>query len=228
MNLETEFRSLADRFRRVDSADPDNAQRQIESGGAWGAKLIRLAAEAGFIELADICPGGVAWPESGPGLLPTESDAAGWLEMWFMFCVVLLRYYPGRLPADAFGAVFSETEPGVYRATIKQGDWKTRAEGYAAVADLLADGCKVVDSRTEPGANSANNSKLFSGSIPENTDVRDLVILLDAERGKPSGERRSDAHIARDFTSETEGSDNKAKSLLSQIRRMKRKGRINL
>jgi len=78
------------------------------------------------------------------------------------------------------------------------------------------------------GANSANTSRLFSGAVPENPDLRDLAALLDAERSKPESERRSKMAIARDFTHETDRADKKARSLLSQLRRMKRHGRVNL
>ena len=76
--------------------------------------------------------------------------------------------------------------------------------------------------------NSANTSKLFSGKIPNNTDLVDLVVRLDTERGKAEKERRSWNAIARDFTGETADDCPRANSLLSSIRRLKRQGRVNL
>lgn len=77
---------------------------------------------------------------------------------------------------------------------------------------------------SEPNANNANNSRLFPGGFPENADIRDLVCKLDAAKQS----EKSDNEIAREFTGETKGHDKKAKSLLSQIRRLKREGKVNL
>jgi hypothetical protein len=74
-------------------------------------------------------------------------------------------------------------------------------------------------------ANSANTSKLFCGIVPTNPDLVDLAVRIDAE---PKDSKRSWNEIARNFTGETNGTDTKAKSLLSQLRRMKRQGRVNL
>ncbi len=72
--------------------------------------------------------------------------------------------------------------------------------------------------------NSANIAKLFRGSVPGNSNVVDLVARLDAAKGT----NRSHNEIAREFTGEAPGEDSLAQSLLAQIRRLKRKGRINL
>jgi hypothetical protein len=74
------------------------------------------------------------------------------------------------------------------------------------------------------GANSANTCRLFSGPVPENPDIRDLVVRLDSERN--SG--KSNNEIARAFTGETIGNDRKAQSLLAQIRYLKKNGRVTL
>jgi hypothetical protein len=79
----------------------------------------------------------------------------------------------------------------------------------------------------QPGAQSprrANTAKLFPNGVPPNSDIVDLVVRLDAAKG--SG--RSDLSVAREFFGECVGNDPKSKSHLSQIRRMRRKGRITL
>lgn len=73
-------------------------------------------------------------------------------------------------------------------------------------------------------ANNPNTSRLFSGDLPENPDIIDLVCRLDAAR--ETG--KSQVQIAREFTGEETGSDPKAQSLLAQIRRLKNQGRITL
>jgi hypothetical protein len=70
----------------------------------------------------------------------------------------------------------------------------------------------------------ANTRKLFPKGIPDNQDVVDLVVRLNTEMGPG----RSMNQIAREFTGETAQNDAKALSLLSQIRRMIRKGRVKL
>ena len=77
-------------------------------------------------------------------------------------------------------------------------------------------------------AGRANNKNLFLGDIPGNNDLVDLVVRLDAETSKPENERRSWNEIAREYTGETVRDQKKAQSLLTQIRALKRKGRINL
>jgi hypothetical protein len=70
-------------------------------------------------------------------------------------------------------------------------------------------------------ANSANTFRLFPRGVPDNPDVVDLVVRLSSETG-------ARIVIARKFTGETPGADRKAQSLLAQIRRMKKNGRVNL
>jgi hypothetical protein len=79
-----------------------------------------------------------------------------------------------------------------------------------------------------PSANSANTSKLFPGGVPRNPDLVDLTARIDAENRKPENERRSNNEIARELTHETKGNDKKAKSLLSQVRRMKQTRHVTL
>jgi hypothetical protein len=73
-------------------------------------------------------------------------------------------------------------------------------------------------------ANSANTARLFPGGVPENPDIVDLVVRLDAAKGG----NKSQNTIAREFTNESPSNDQRAQSLLSQIRRLKREGRITL
>jgi hypothetical protein len=78
--------------------------------------------------------------------------------------------------------------------------------------------------QTQAPVADANTAKLFPRGVPPNPDIVDLVVRLDAAKG--SG--KSDIQIAREFKGETAGNDPKSKSLLSQIRRMRRNGRITL
>jgi len=65
----------------------------------------------------------------------------------------------------------------------------------------------------------ASAANLFIGSVPKNSNLVDLIVLLDSQ--KDSG--RSMNEIAAEFMG---GDTKKSKSLLSQIRRMKREGRL--
>jgi hypothetical protein len=67
----------------------------------------------------------------------------------------------------------------------------------------------------------ANRAKLFPGGVPTNANIVDLVVRIDAARGTGKSLRE----IGLEFTG---GDRRKALSLLSQIRRMKREGRITL
>ncbi len=80
------------------------------------------------------------------------------------------------------------------------------------------------------GGGRVNPARLFPKGVPKNIDVRDLACLLDAERAKPKGERRSDRAVALEFTSEVKWDRPKckARSLINQIGRLKRKGEIDL
>jgi len=75
-----------------------------------------------------------------------------------------------------------------------------------------------------PAVVRANNRKLFPKGLPSNPNLIDLVLRLDSQRD--SG--KSMNQIAREFIEETEGNDKCAQSLLAQIRRMRRDGRLNL
>jgi hypothetical protein len=70
----------------------------------------------------------------------------------------------------------------------------------------------------------ANTEKLFPKGLPSNVDIVDLVCRIHAEQDPNKGL----SQIAREFTEESEEHFPKAKSLLSQIRRQKREGRITL
>ncbi|OHB69469.1 MAG: hypothetical protein A2V70_04280 [Planctomycetes bacterium RBG_13_63_9] len=83
----------------------------------------------------------------------------------------------------------------------------------------------VPDTTPDNGSERANTARLFSGPIPDNPDVVDLVCRLDAEQAKPEAERRQKVDIARELVGNDE---QKAKSLLAQIRRLRKAGRVNL
>ncbi len=75
-----------------------------------------------------------------------------------------------------------------------------------------------------PAVVRANNRKLFPKGLPQNPNLIDLVLRLNSQRD--SGKSKS--QIAREFTKETAGNDRRAQSLLAQIRRLIREGRLNL
>ncbi|MEN1679259.1 MAG: hypothetical protein AAGJ46_06670 [Planctomycetota bacterium] len=74
----------------------------------------------------------------------------------------------------------------------------------------------------DSGEIAANSGRLFLGPPPPNPDVRDLIGRIDGEPDRD----RSFIEIARDFTGETPRGDSKAKSLLSQIRRLIKQKRV--
>jgi hypothetical protein len=80
---------------------------------------------------------------------------------------------------------------------------------------------KKLDDAQSP---TANHLKLFPNGVPENGDLRDLAVAINAQRGNG----KSKSRIAREVTDEERGKDKKAKSLLSQLRRLRREGRVNL
>ena len=78
------------------------------------------------------------------------------------------------------------------------------------------------DTPAGASANGANTAQLFPEGVPKNPRIVDLVCRLDAEKAQPEDKRRAMIVIAREYTGESMGNDKEAKSLLSQIRRMKR------
>lgn len=78
------------------------------------------------------------------------------------------------------------------------------------------------DHRTS--ADSADTSGLFPGGVPKNPDVCELVCRLDAERG--SG--KSTIAIAREFTAKMRDPERKAQSLLREVRRLVKAGKVTL
>lgn len=67
----------------------------------------------------------------------------------------------------------------------------------------------------------ANTTKLFPQGIPDNPNIVDLVVRLDAG----AGGKKSQQQIAMEMT---DGNKKLADSLLSQIRRLRREGKVNL
>jgi hypothetical protein len=57
--------------------------------------------------------------------------------------------------------------------------------------------------------------------VPSRADVQDLVVRLDAAKAKPGQFRK----IALEFTA---GNESKADSLLTQVRRLRREGKVTL
>jgi hypothetical protein len=83
-------------------------------------------------------------------------------------------------------------------------------------------GNPVASTSTEQ--NLANMQKLFPRGIPKNTDIVDLAVRINAEKGSGKAQNA----IARELTGEMPKKCPKAKSLLSQIRRLAREKRLNL
>ena len=75
----------------------------------------------------------------------------------------------------------------------------------------------------EAAGSRAHLKKLFSGKIPQDPDLVDLIVLLD--NGRDS--KKSEAEIAREFKGEAMGSDPKAKKLLARARKLRREGNAN-
>lgn len=127
--------------------------------------------------------------------------------LWDTF--TLIQGHQKRLPSSGNPARLAEI-----RASM------TRAIGVLERLRLL--GVVSEEPKQQPSdANNANTSHLFSGDVPANSDIVDLVVRLDCAKG--SG--KSDRQIALEFT----GKDvKKAESLLAQIRRLKRQGRVIL
>ena len=73
-------------------------------------------------------------------------------------------------------------------------------------------------------ANEKNTNKFFPDGVPDDPDLVDLAVRLDAAKG--SGKRQLD--VARELTGEAPGSDPKAKRLLARIRMMRQRGKLNL
>ncbi len=73
-------------------------------------------------------------------------------------------------------------------------------------------------------ANSANIPKLFPRGEPANPQVRELAIRLQNQLGPG----RTMIGIARELTDESPGDDSQAKSLLSELRRQRKRGNIVL
>ena len=69
----------------------------------------------------------------------------------------------------------------------------------------------------------ANNDKLFPKGELKDRDIAELVIKINTEKGGD----KSINQIARDYTGELKGSDRKAMSMLSEIRRLRRQGLVN-
>jgi hypothetical protein len=88
---------------------------------------------------------------------------------------------------------------------------------------LLSESANIENSPKMPSS-AETHQRLFPKGIPENADIRDLVLQINEQRGNG----KSLGRIARELTGEDRRKDKKAKSLLAQVRRLKREGRVNL
>ncbi len=168
MTLSEHFIELAARLRRIDHRDPRKAQQEIDSAAAWGAKLVRHASDAGHLDLTTICTDPESlWPaETG---FPTAATAEAWRNLWLVFATFLCRLYPHRLPPDVCGSVFSEREPGVYDLRVHTNEWRIRAEGYALIAEFLAENSAAGEVNGPPGEppRSADNAEPRPANTPK-------------------------------------------------------------
>jgi len=185
VTLSEHFIELAARLRRIDHRDPRKAQQEIDSAAAWGAKLVRHASDAGHLDLTTICTDPESlWPaETG---FPTAATAEAWRNLWLVFATFLCRLYPHRLPPDVCGSVFSEREPGVYDLRVHTSEWRIRAEGYALIAEFLAENSAAGEVNGPPGEppRSADNAE------PRPAYGRDHLFLEWSEQGlKPAAIR---------------------------------------
>lgn len=78
--------------------------------------------------------------------------------------------------------------------------------------------------RQPTSANEKNGSKFFPGGVPDDSNLVDLAVRLDAAKGNG----KTQLEVAREFTGETLGNDTKAKRLLARLRMMKTRGKFNL
>lgn len=105
--------------------------------------------------------------------------------------------------------------------------WAIRRLCESGRLSLRSDGIEPTDALWEwrrsgfPAVDTTNTPKVYVGGVPDNPDVADLIARLDAEAG--SGKAK--LHIAREFTG---GNESKAKSLLADINRRQRKGKLNI
>lgn len=91
-------------------------------------------------------------------------------------------------------------------------------------AESIVRPAAATPSESQSRADSADTSRLFPGGVPKNPDVCQLVCELDAGRG--SG--KSNIAIAREFTAKMRDPERKAQSLLREVRRLVKAGKVNL
>jgi hypothetical protein len=82
--------------------------------------------------------------------------------------------------------------------------------------------------RASSSANRANHSALFPKGVPNDPDIVDLVVRLNAEKEEPTANQRSYNEIARELTGETLHSDLKAQRLLARVRKLRKQGKVVL
>jgi hypothetical protein len=204
------------------------SQAHIDAGAAvWGAALVNLLNVPEITKrVAELANCGFSEPDT------TTNKGAECANLFFD--VMSDFIYPmgeAIAPYDSFTDYENCSFTADDEIRHRQSERKAEATGCRILADIVETKSeRTADRKTgeKDGANSANTSKLFFGDIPKNPDIVDLVIRFDAEKSKPMNERRSLNEIAREFKGETKGKDKESKSLVSQIRRMKREGRINL
>ena len=92
-------------------------------------------------------------------------------------------------------------------------EWLDRMNGFRAAVTAMS-----------KSANSENIWQLFPKGPPEDSDLVDVVVRLDAAKGSAA----SDNEIARKYTGESKDSFPKAQKILARIRMGKKRGKINL
>jgi len=164
--------------------------------------------------------------ETGDGFATCYTEAMG--EIFHNIYIVFKLYGERMVSAQPMGNVNPELVLSNWDAVRKNIPQKIAFKPSFLAASLKQEYLLAQDTmpaqvvRQETAAVRANTSKLFPKGVPENSNIVDLVVRLDAARGTGC----SEISIAREFFGESEGNDPKSRSHMSQIRRMRRKGRI--
>jgi hypothetical protein len=143
--LEGQWRSLAERFRRI--AGNDCSESEVKATAAVCGPVLPRMRNAGLIPANLILEPSAAELQEHAG--QPDVIAHLWSTCWISFVLVISqpRINPG-FPIPNALAIKSEHRGGPNDITVggtNAKDWRIRAENYAAVCDALADGCGSVE-----------------------------------------------------------------------------------
>jgi hypothetical protein len=178
------------------------------------------------------------WPDEVPvafEVIYNATDEVLALLNWQHLCEGK-SYLPEVSPAAKKGRV--NRGDGRNRSTMTPpGPWPTLPESaipQLTEAVFLLEKCCSPQSGQGGGvalpqsAESADTSRLFPGGVPDDTNMQDLVVQLDANKSRKPEERKSMYQIARTLFNETKECQPKTNRYLRQIRRLRKKGEIIL